>query len=397
MTRHYPLTLASLVLLCCALPVTAQTYQPKTIQFKGAGEYSSAELSAAADLKKSGGLTTAQMNDHTKLLMDTGLFQDVSFKFNGQDLIFELTPVTQLYPLRLENFPVTVETGLDDRLHAHLPLYHGKVPTAGSLLDGIQKELQNELAAAGIKAAVAVNPYTDMDLGKVTAMSFNVTDPDVVIGKIQLQGASPAFADKAKAVLSKSSGTQYSFDGSVSQLQSNLTNFYGAQGYLEAKVKAVPQPNTVVDSNAVHIPFTLTVEEGPQYKLAGVQLAPGLIVSQAEFDKFSGLHPGEVVSIVKLGANWEFLARLYHNHGYIKAKIHPEPSFDRAQGTVSYTVNAEPGPAYATGKVRVRNVSDELRDMTLEHFLFYCRPLIASLNQAFALSGVMHGRASAMA
>jgi len=33
----------------------------------------------------------------------------------------------------------------------------------------------------------------------------------------------------------------------------------------------------------------------------------------------------------------------------------------------------------------------------LEHFPFYCRPFRASLNQAFALSGVMHGRASVMA
>jgi hypothetical protein len=34
---------------------------------------------------------------------------------------------------------------------------------------------------------------------------------------------------------------------------------------------------------------------------------------------------------------------------------------------------------------------------TLEHFLFYRRPSRASLNQAFALAGVMHGRASVMA
>jgi len=33
----------------------------------------------------------------------------------------------------------------------------------------------------------------------------------------------------------------------------------------------------------------------------------------------------------------------------------------------------------------------------LEHFLFYRRPSRASLNQAFALAGVMHGRASVMA
>jgi hypothetical protein len=33
----------------------------------------------------------------------------------------------------------------------------------------------------------------------------------------------------------------------------------------------------------------------------------------------------------------------------------------------------------------------------LDHFLFYCRPSRASLNQALAFAGVMDGRASVMA
>ena len=364
MLRAIRLTL-SFLLLCCALPGVSQTYQPKTIQFKGASGYTDAELAAAADLRKGVALTTAQMNDHTKLLMDTGLFQNISFKYNGQDLVFELTPVTQLYSLRLENFPVNIGNGLDERLHGRLPLFHGKVPASGTLLDSVQKELQDELAAAGIKATVAVTPYTEMALGKITAMSFNITEPDVEVGKIEIQGASAAYADKAKVAASKSTGNPYSFDGSVNQLQINLTNFYGAQGYLEAKIEALAQPATVVDSDGVHIPFSVTVEEGLQYKLGGVKLAPGLIVSQADFDKVSGLHSGEVVSLVKLRANWEFLARLYHNRGYIRVNIHPEPVFDHTQGTVSYNVTAEPGPVYTTGKVRVKNVSDELRAMVL--------------------------------
>jgi CRP/FNR family transcriptional regulator len=38
-----------------------------------------------------------------------------------------------------------------------------------------------------------------------------------------------------------------------------------------------------------------------------------------------------------------------------------------------------------------------LNSRALEHFLFYCRPLSASLNQACALPEVIHGRASVMA
>ena len=39
----------------------------------------------------------------------------------------------------------------------------------------------------------------------------------------------------------------------------------------------------------------------------------------------------------------------------------------------------------------------EAQRRALEHFSFYCKLFRASLNQAFALSGVMHGRASVMA
>jgi hypothetical protein len=51
-----------------------------------------------------------------------------------------------------------------------------------------------------------------------------------------------------------------------------------------------------------------------------------------------------------------------------------------------------------TGKAESPGQSQEFRKkVLLEHFLFYCRPLRANLNHAFALSGVMHGRASVMA
>jgi L-fucose mutarotase len=52
-------------------------------------------------------------------------------------------------------------------------------------------------------------------------------------------------------------------------------------------------------------------------------------------------------------------------------------------------------PAVTMGK-RVARISASAVT-TLEHFLFYCRPLRASLNQAWALAGVVYGRASVMA
>jgi hypothetical protein len=52
------------------------------------------------------------------------------FTFNGVDLVFVLVPATALYPVRLENLPLTPGKELDAALHDRIPLYHGKVPAS---------------------------------------------------------------------------------------------------------------------------------------------------------------------------------------------------------------------------------------------------------------------------
>jgi len=362
MIRPTLLLLPALLLCACATSSNAQSYQPKTIQFKGDPEYSTAELLAASGLKKGTAYTVAQLNEHTKLLMDSGVFQDISFTFNGQDLVYQIIPATVMFPPRLENLTLPGGKELDDRLRAHFPLYHGKIPTEGTLLDDIRKEFEDELKAKGIQATILAAPYTDMKLGKITAMGFTITSPEVRIGEIQLDGASADLATKARLAVAKTIGSTYSDEGSVSQLETSLTSFYGELGYLEATAHAVPRGEPVTDAQGVHIPFAITVTEGTQYKLAGVHLAPDLVISQEAFDKQSGLRTGEVVSLKKLRENWAFLTRQYHNKGCMKAQVLPAATFDHAQGTVSYSVTAEPGPVYTMGTLKVLNVSDDVRD-----------------------------------
>jgi len=380
MIRTSLLILPALLLVCVLAP--AQSFQPKTIQFKGDAEYSDAELMAAAGLKKGVVLSAAEMNTHSKALMDSGLFENITYTFNGQDLVYQLIPFTMLYSLRLENLPFTDDKELEARLRAHLPLYHGEVPAEGGLLDAVRKELEDELTAKGIQATILAAPYTDMKTGKVSVMSFTITSPAVRIGEIQLDGASADLATKARLAAAKLVGSAYSTDGSVSQLETALGNFYGEQGYLDLSVHAVPG-TAIVGTDGMHIPFTVTLTEGPQYKLAGVQLAPDLIVTQAAFDKQSGLHAGDVVSLEKLRGNWAFLTRQYHNKGYMRVRVVPSVALDHAQGTASYTVTAEPGPVYTMGQFKVENVSEDLRAAIVAAWKV---PAGASFNEGAILS-----------
>jgi outer membrane protein assembly factor BamA len=137
-----------------SIQIVAQSIQPKAIEFKGAPQYTNAELCAAAGLKPNTTVTAAELNDHMKLLNDSGMFADISFNFDGQNLVFQVTPYAALVPVQFENLPVQISDGLDDQLRKRVALYQGKVPATGTILDGVRTEIQAELAAAGSQAKV---------------------------------------------------------------------------------------------------------------------------------------------------------------------------------------------------------------------------------------------------
>ena len=361
MTRAHLLILAAFLLPPCSLPAAAQSFQPKTIQFKGDSEHTDAELLAAAGLKKGAVLTSEDMNAHTKLLMDTGLFDAINYNFNGQDLILQITPSTALQTVRLENFPFPAGKELNERLHAKLPLFHGKVPEEGTMLSAVKRALEEELAAKGISSATVIS--TPTDTGSV--MNFAITLPLIRVGEIQLEGADDDASGKARLTAAQSTGSAYSIQGTPSQLERALDNYYQEQGYLQATTHAEALPNPVVTADQVQVPFKVKIDHGQQFKLLRLELSPGLLVTQAAFDKQSGLHLGDIVLPDKLRAEWLYIQRQYHNQGYMRAHVIPTATYDPGKATVSYLVTAESGAIYTMGDLNVSTANAEIKNAVL--------------------------------
>ena len=361
MKRTSFLILTAILLLAAALPANSQSFLPKTIQFKGAPEYTNQELLAAVGLKKGTVLNFDEIKDHSQRLLDTGVFESVLFNFDGVDLTFTLVPSTTLYSIHLENLPLKPGREMDAALHDRLPLYHGKVPSQGGLLDGVRGALEEMLAAKGIKADLTATPNTYRKLTKESVMSFAITAPPVVVGEIHPDSVSAALDPGAIEVLAKLTGSAYDVQGSLSQIETYLGNYYHDKGCLEAEIRATPQDPPVITPETIRIPFLVSVSPGPIYKLKGIQLAPDSVITQAEFDRQSHVHSGDVAGGQHMTENWEFLASQYHNRGYMDATVHPIPSFDRAQGTVTFTVTVEAGPVYTMGKLSILNGADDLR------------------------------------
>jgi len=383
MNRKLFLLLAAGILLCASKPAAAQKFLPKTIQFKGDPEYSDQELLTAAELKKGAVLNFGEMKGHSQKLMDTRVFDTLSFKFDGVDLVYTLDPSTNLYPIRLENLPLASGKELDAALHGRFPLYHGKVPSKGGIMEGVRGALEEMLAAKGIQATVTAMLYSDQKLHKVTAMSFSLTSPPVQVGEIRLDGAQKPLDTGTAEILAKLTGSAYDTEGSSNQIETYLGNYYRDKGYLEAEIHAMPQSAPVVTPDAVHIPFLVSVSTGAQYRLAGIHLAPDLLVTQADFDRQSHIHPDDIATSQYVHGNLQFIERQYHNKGFMKAVIHPAASLDHAQGTASFTVTVDPGPVYTMGTLTIENVSNDLRAAMLAAWKM---PAGAVFNQAEVLS-----------
>jgi outer membrane protein insertion porin family len=351
-------------LLCIALPALSQNFVPKSIQFTGDPEYSNDELLAASGLKIGVVLTNAQMNDVAKRLMDTGLFAGLAFKFDGQDLTFQLTPANQIVPICLTNLPLITVPQLDAKLRPQFPLYHGKLPSEGGLTESVRATLEEMLAAQGIKATLLASPIADQKTGKIVAVGFSITSPPVMVGDIHSENTDP-LDPKVLPILARLSGSSYDVDGSPEQIDTNIRVYYQDLGYLEAAIHAEPSAAPIISPDAIRIPFSVSITPGIRYKVTAITLAPGLVVSQADFDRQSQMHPGDPAGGEHIRANWLYLERQYHNHGFIRAKIDATPTLDRANGTVSYVATVVPGPAYKMGTLNIENVSDELRSMIL--------------------------------
>jgi outer membrane protein assembly factor BamA len=370
MPRKFLLCVAVVLAACACTPAEAQEFRPKGIVFKGAPEYSDQELLAAAGLRTGATLSVADMNGHFKQLMDTGMFDNVLYKFDGVDLIFQLTPATLLYTARFENLPLAPDADIAAQLHARLPLYHGKVPSQGGMLDGVQHALEEVLAAQGIKATVGVTPFNLPGAKAVSAMSFAIDSPPVLVGAIELKGVSPEMQAKAKAIADHATGDKFDAENSGHNLEDALQSFYVDNGYAAAKVSATRAGAAVVTGDAIDVPFQARVEEGKVYKLGSVRLSSNDVVGQAEVDKavLTFSKNFAVVRGLTLRNIWAFVSSRYKSKGYLDCTLTPHPEFDDAAGVVNYTVDIVPGPVYHLAFIKFDNVSDDLRKLLMRNW-----------------------------
>ena len=355
------------ILFLCALPSPAQkkvspATQKKppaqTVRFQGAAQYSQEELLAAGRIKPGERLNAAATKAHEKELIDTGLFATVKYTSDSKGLLFTLTPAAPLYPIYLDNVPLTPGRALDDKLHEQFPLYHGQVPAHGSIVDGICRALEGMLAAEGIKARVQADLTSGLGPQKITAMDFKVGSPAVHIGPIQLSGVSTAMQAKTNVVASGQTGNDYDTQNTAAGLQRAFEDLYQDQGYAAVQVAVTQTGPFVVSDQAIGVPFSVAIMEGGVYKLGTIEYPADALVPRSEVEKVLAKYPansGRPVNLFLLAVR-----DAYHARGYLDCLIAPHPSYNEATHVVNYRVDVVQGELYQMGAVQFGGAPDAM-------------------------------------
>lgn len=368
MTRLSVAFAAGLVLLCPLVllaqkRVPPKTIPSKTIRFQGATDYTQEELLAAAGLTPDARPSPRDVKACAKKLGDTGLFQVVKFSSDSKGLLFTLTPSSQLFPMHLENVPLTPGKELDAKIHERFPLYRGLLPASGAMVDGIRANFEELLAAKGIKATLKAALTSGLGPQKLTAINFTVASPEVHIGRIQLAGISSAMQAKASQLAAGQTGNGFDTENPALGLRHAFETLYQDQGYAAVQVDVDQGDPAIVSAGAgpvqsIDIPFTVTIKEGGIYKLGTIDVPAGGLVARAEVERVRSKYPsgsGRPFDLFLLAVR-----DAYHAHGYLDCSIVPRPSFNEGAHIVNYSLEIAPGPQYRMAAVKFDGAPDAM-------------------------------------
>ena len=355
-------TLIVLALLFTALYATpAATFKLIAIHVTGSTRYTPQEILGETGLQIGQQVTEADFQKASALLGETGMFGDISYRFEysdaGATLDFQLSDNPQLVPARFENFVWFSDQELAEKLHRRVPLFRGELPLNGSLPDLVSDALQALLIERHV-AGKADYLRSAVQDGPVTAFEFSVQGPHIVIRNVDFTGVP---AERLKA-LQEAAGAlsrqQYLRSALRPLVDKELLPMFFSRGYLKASFGAA-QPKVVEESaEGALVDLTLAVEPGPQYKFAGTQWSGNKTFPAESLDPLLTLQRGQPADGVKLEEDLDIVRHLYGSKGYMGVEIKPLPQINDQQLTVIYQLHVQEGDVYHMGDFDVHGLDN---------------------------------------
>lgn len=353
--------LAFLSSLALAPDSYSQTATLKGIHAEGMTTFSEAQIASLSGLQIGSEVGRKDLQDAADLLLRSGLFSKVNYKYdthnNDVTLTFHVEENPRM-PVLYDNFPWFDDSELTAAIRNDLPFYDGTLPEAGTVVELAGNSLGSFLAAHGIQAEVKhfvlQNPLTD---GSV--QEFQVNGVKQTIGSIDF--SDPALKDNlaVQQHLPEIRGKPYSRLTIEVFLAEAIRPIYLEKGYLRAQVgpaqvRLSGDPNKKLpEAMPVYVPST----PGAVYQWAAPQWQGNNALSSETLSRAMRLNPGDVADGMAIEGGWDRVREAYGHLGYLDAKVEPKANYDDQAHTVSYTVSITEGKQFLYHEMSITGMS----------------------------------------
>jgi outer membrane protein insertion porin family len=367
---------ALILLLMLGLIVEAQTTRPRrpvtrptppveaprpaaaswlldSVVVKGAKIHPGEKILAVAGLKAGQMAGKSEFEAGRDRLLATGYFETVGYKFEpvaGKPEItgwFEVVEVTEVYPWRLEDLPITNEEFLSALMVAE-PLAGPRLPGTAAVLKRCVAVLQKALADKNVKTPVKV-VVTPED-GKELLIAFRADVPLQNVALVDFKGNKAIQSgDLTRAIANTAIGSPFTEIRFRQYLAHVVTPMYEAIGRLRA---TFPKINVTPAKDVRGVAVVVEVNEGEVYKLGEVEVT-GAPLTGKQIQKTGGFKGGEPANFKEIEAGVEAILQELKNVGYLKPTYKLERKISDAEKTVDVGVAILPGEQYKFGKLDI--------------------------------------------
>lgn len=327
------------------------------IHVKGSHEFSEAEVARASGLVLNQTIGPAEFKDAADRLVATGAFASVGYRYgpqgSGMFVEFQLEDAPTFLPVRYENFVWLTDSELGKELSKRVPLFHGKLPEGGGLVNSVTAAMTAMLAERGVAGHGEMRLHTPAPGKPVDAVSLYVDGIALPVREIDFVGASKILVPQLNEAVKPLLGTNFDLGALGESINYRLTPFYQSRGMLKAAVDP-PTASMLGDPKKPDVKLTVHVHEGQQYSLRQLRwTGDTAIVSEAGLRDTTKVETDKILNYLDLLKGVRKATDLYAYHGYLEAKIDIQPSYDDNAGTVDYTLNVAAGRHFRMGRFTV--------------------------------------------
>ncbi len=352
-------------------PMPSTAYKLIAVKVTGSKRFTSEQITAASGLPVG---TVAQEEDFKKAarqLGESGAFSNIAFTFSyssaGTKLDFQVTDADKFVPARFADFVWFTDKDLVQKVHEHIPLFSGELPTSGRLPDQVSDVLQAMLVQNAIPGHVEYL-RTNNKNGQLESIDYNVAGVSIRIHHVQFPGSGASELPLLENAAEKLSDREYSRAYMNSFVEHTLLPIFHEHGYLKATC-APPEPKVVLPTPAeaadtkpgitlVDVVFPVT--PGLQYKLDRWDWSGNKQISTGELQPLVHAKVGQTANITELDNDLRAVQELYGSRGYILATVKVGAEFDDAAATVAYHLAVNEDSLYHMGELEFRGIDNNL-------------------------------------